>query len=124
MHALVGFYKKTEANTLTVKIAHEIGGAASLGAEDDQSQVNRRTPDDTASYNTDRYLPLLTERSGDGEEQDISVAEAQFKARVQLLYDGATDKGRIPLCASRLRDYVHLLGIRGTDEAQVRDVKP
>lgn len=47
------------------------------------------------------------------------MAAAQFKARVRLLYDGATEAGNITLNASRLRDYVHLLGIRGADEAQV-----
>jgi len=61
--------------------------------------------------------------AGDDELRDTRVSEAQFQARVQLLYDAATDGGRIVLNASRLRDYVYLLGIRGADEAQVVDIE-
>jgi len=98
--SLVAFYKKSQSDTLAVKVALEIGGAASLGIEDSTSR------DDSGS------------RSGRS-ETDEQLASSQFKARVKLLYEGATEGGKVELNAARLRHYVHQLGIRGANERQL-----
>ena len=51
--------------------------------------------------------------------EDASLAERSFQGRVKLLYDAATNGGQRDLSASRLREYVHHLGIRGSHESQL-----
>ena len=91
VQCLINFYQKIQADTLAVKIAMEFGGAASV-----------------ASVN-----------AGGWETSVSSESEDLFKARVNLLYDKATNNGKKDLNAARLCQYVHNLGIRGAHEEQL-----
>ena len=93
---LVAFYKKSQADTLAFKLALEIGGAASL-----------ETPENVSNSHSGRS------------EMDAQLAGSQFKARVKLMYEGATEGGKVELNATRLRHYVHQLGVRGANECQL-----
>jgi hypothetical protein len=120
VHGLIVFYKKSQADTLAVKVALEIGGAASLGSEN----VAPRGAGAGAGSGSGAGAGAGA-GAGDSSPQtgrseaDAEVAASQFKARVKLLYEGATNGGREELNAARLRHYVHQLGIRGADERQL-----
>ena len=104
-HSLIAFYKKSQAKTLVAKIAMEVGGSASLSAIDFTNEL--ASPDSVADAHNQHP------------DTNQAVAESQFKARIKLLFDSATNDGNIQLDAARLRHYLHQLGISGAQETQL-----
>ena len=66
MTSLIGFYKKSEADTLAVKIALEIGGAATLGAVESTSCVQFTIT--AVEGTTTRRIQLACDQGQDKEE--------------------------------------------------------